>query len=291
MTRLFGLMRRYPAASAALACGVLSVLMFFLGWLSRHHGPEQGPRALAAPALASLLYSTASTAGHTTAPALAPTVPRPSASAAGPAAIAGTGPAVAGYAVTANHAGQLATGAAKDPETARADPFEPLVAPAASPAPGSDKSPADPAAAAAEIQAAVKRGEPGVGRTNPFDPLITASVAFSPRARAGMAVPLPPIPPLDPNGPMPGSGAPGQIPPISTARDLAPPSGLRLLGFAAGRTALALIEDGGRSFLVTTGDLIRPGLRVVAVDAGRQTVRLEWQGAPLVLSAGISTGP
>lgn len=289
MRHIRSLVRRYPLVSAALACGALSVLMFVLGWLSRQHGPQQGPRALAAPALASLLYPAPRITGHASAPALATTMPRPSPSAAGPAASAGAGSAVAGHAATANQAGPLAPVPA-NPETGRADPFEPVVDSVASLATGSDRSPAAPAAAA-EIQAAIKRSEPGLGRINPFDPLISASVQFSPRAGAGMAIPLPPIPPLDPNGPMPATGAAGQIPPIPTVRDLAPPSGLRLLGFAAGRTAFALIEEGGKSFLAAPGDLIRPGLRVVAVDAGRQAVRLEWQGTPLVLSAGISTGP
>jgi hypothetical protein len=90
---------------------------------------------------------------------------------------------------------------------------------------------------------------------------------------------------------MPGSGAAGQTPPLPTVRDLAAPAGLRLVGFVMGRTSLALIEDGKRSYLVAPGDLVIPGLRVVAVDATRQRVRLQWYGTPLELSGAVPVPP
>jgi hypothetical protein len=58
-----------------------------------------------------------------------------------------------------------------------------------------------------------------------------------------------------------------------------------------GPKVLAVIEEGGHSYLVAAGEEIRPGLRVVAIDASRQRVRLEWNGVPMDLAAPIPTKP
>ncbi|HLW48956.1 MAG TPA: hypothetical protein VKW09_14480 [bacterium] len=67
------------------------------------------------------------------------------------------------------------------------------------------------------------------------------------------------------------------------------PAGLRLAGFITGPVVLAVIEYGGRSYVVAPGENIEPGLRVTAIDAARQMVHLEWRGAPLDLRVSIPT--
>jgi hypothetical protein len=263
-----GLPRRHPLASPAVICAAVGALVVCPAWVAQ----QQRPRPAASPA----------PAGRTV-PIAAAALPPGQATAPEPTGAADAGPPVDG-------------GAGRD------NPFDPVALPAASDADAAQADTPRPAeaAAAAEIQAAVNTAAPGLGRENPFDPLAATaqnrSGASNPGNAPGTArasgnavprpafrrpmLPLPPVPPLDP-GTLPPEGGGG--PPATT--------GLRLVGFVTGRTVLAVIEDGGHSYLAAPGDLIRPGLRVAAVDAARQIVRLEWHGRPMVLSAAFPVQP
>jgi hypothetical protein len=248
-----GVPRRHPLASPAVICAAVGALVVYPTWLA-----QQRPRQAAPPQ-------------------------------AGRAVTIATTSRAAGHATTSEHAaaGDTATAPVRD------DPFDPVTPVGMSAADAPQAVTLGPAeAVAAEIQTAVKAAEPGLGRENPFDPLaatgathasgtarVSGSTVPRPASRRPM-LPLPPVPPLDPSNLAP-EGAGGT----------AATNGLRLVGFVTGRTVLAVIEDAGRSYLAAPGDLIRPGLRVAAVDAERQMVRLEWHGTPLVLSVAIPTSP
>jgi hypothetical protein len=300
MERRLAWLRRHPTVTAAIVCAVLSAFMFYLGWLSRQ--PHAHPLPALAPA--SLAYPSSRRAANAAVAARMQTTPSQSPPAARPSAPPGAGSAAAGALATDYGTDGQGTGPAKD--VGGDNPFEP-VTPGGSRSTGTDASTRAPAAEG-QIQAAIKSAGQGVGRENPFNPVVvvasasdgptsratpmaTASGSSTPRGASRAAASLPPIPPLDPSAPLPGDTAAGRGPALPTPRGPAAPSGLRLVGFVTGPAVLALIEDGGRSILAKPGDVIRPGLRVVAVDAERQTVRLEWQGAPLMLWVGIPTPP
>lgn len=80
---------------------------------------------------------------------------------------------------------------------------------------------------------------------------------------------LPPVPPLLPGG-LPVPGAPGG--PAGAA--------FRVAGVLGGSEALAILEDGARSYIVAPGDVPVPGVRVVAIDVGRGVVALVRNGVP-----------
>jgi hypothetical protein len=172
---------------------------------------------------------------------------------------------------------------------ARDNPIVPVTAATAS-APAMPRAPSPSGPASAQSGAAIKTAA-DIGRANPFEPLDAPAAPARPSAAAPgaphAAIPaLPPIPPLDPNSPVLDAAARVRAvpPPAISAAPAA--AALRLVGFVKGQTALALIEEGGRSYLVAPRDLISPGLRVTAIDADRQVVRLDVHGAPVVLSIG-----
>jgi hypothetical protein len=298
MARLRGFPGRHPIASAAIVCAAVSVLLLYQAWLSQQRGPHELPPL----APGSLVRPGSSAAAGAARPAPAQHPPasptsasaRPPASAGGPPALDDSAGAASNPARQPDQAIGRPPAASSDTAFGRENPFEPVTqAPGASAAATDTSTQAD--TAAAEIEAAIKQSEQGVGRANPFDPLIAASASGAPsstahtlrirgvagpssprRSGARTALPLPPVPPLDPTGPMPA--------PAVTA-------GLRLVGFVTGPTVLAVIEDGRRSYLAAPGEMIRPGLRVAAVDTARQRVLLEWQGKPIELSVAIPTAP
>jgi len=109
------------------------------------------------------------------------------------------------------------------------------------------------------------------GRPDPFVPLVGNAA----RPAAGGGLPLPPVPPLLPGGTPPGGGG------VNTAP--APPAvpALRVTGILRNASALAIIEDAQGAHIVGAGDLVGPGVRVVAIDAGRGVVELNAQGTNL----------
>jgi hypothetical protein len=164
-----------------------------------------------------------------------------------------------------------------------APPARPSPAPGPAPAPGTPKPPATvPGAPGAAPKPPAPGGAapggpatpvvpPGpvtgiqgpAGRVDPFAPLV------SPGGGGGQP-PLPPIPVLGPGGvPIPG----GPIPP-----GLAAEGGLRVAGIIWNRGAVAIMVDGRGSYVVTPGDEISPGMRVVRIDVGRRVVEVQRGG-------------
>lgn len=162
----------------------------------------------------------------------------------------------------------------------------PRPAPAPGPAPGTPGAPPPPAMApgtpGAPKPAAPGGAAPGApgtppvppgpltgiqgpaGRADPFAPLISTG------GGGGGQPPLPPIPVLGPGGvPIPGG-------PVSPG--LAAEGGLRVAGIIWNRGAVAIMVDGRGSYVVTPGDEISPGMRVVRIDVGRRVVEVQRGG-------------
>ncbi len=57
----------------------------------------------------------------------------------------------------------------------------------------------------------------------------------------------------------------------------------RVAGLIYDTVALAIVEDGTTSHIVEAGDVLSPGVQVVAIDAGRGVVKLMQDGAPIEL--------
>ncbi len=111
-------------------------------------------------------------------------------------------------------------------------------------------------------------GAPDSGR-DPFRPPIQPG-----GAPGGTGLPLPPVPPLSPGGlPVPGESVPAQPP-------------YRVAGIIRDAVALAILEDGTRSYVVEAGDELRPGVRVTAIDVSRGIVQLMQGGTPTELRLG-----
>ncbi len=87
----------------------------------------------------------------------------------------------------------------------------------------------------------------------------------------GGGPPLPPVPPLAP-GSAAGPGAGGPEAPA-----------YRVAGIIRDSVALAIVEDGTRSYIVGPGDELRPGVRVTAIDSRQGIVRLIADGLPVEL--------
>lgn len=90
-------------------------------------------------------------------------------------------------------------------------------------------------------------------------------------APGGTGLPLPPVPPLSP-----GESVPAQ-PSAPT---------YRVAGIIRDAVALAILEDGTRSYVVEAGDELRPGVRVAAIDVSRGIVQLMKDGTPTELRLG-----
>ncbi len=166
---------------------------------------------------------------------------------------------------------------------ATAPPRAPAAGTAAQPPGPSGESPAGttasgvkpaPTASPPGTGAAPAAGAPGApdsGR-DPFRSPIQPG-----RAPGGTGLPLPPVPPLSPGGlPLPGESVPAQ--------PLAPT--YRVAGIIRDAVALAILEDGTRSYVVEAGDELRPGVRVTVIDVSRGIVQLMQGGTPTELRLG-----
>jgi len=56
---------------------------------------------------------------------------------------------------------------------------------------------------------------------------------------------------------------------------------MRVTGIMRNASALAIIEDAQGTHVVGAGDLVGPGVRVVAIDVGRGVVELTAHGVPV----------
>lgn len=115
------------------------------------------------------------------------------------------------------------------------------------------------------------------GRPDPFSPLVTQG------GGAQTAVPpLPPVPPLSPN-------ALGMSAPPGVAAQAGMTDRFRLTGIVNGPTAVAILNDGGASYIVEPGDTVTFGIRLVAIDAGNRTVTLASKSQSWQLGLGGGT--
>jgi len=122
---------------------------------------------------------------------------------------------------------------------------------------------------------------PAEGRPDPFVSLVQPPGGGSAGSPV-RGVPLPPVPPL-----APGALGPGGVP--------MPPGGpagpsYRVAGIIRDTVALAIVEDGVRSHIVEPGDILGPGVRVVAIDARRGVVELMQDGVPVELRLAAAGG-
>lgn len=110
---------------------------------------------------------------------------------------------------------------------------------------------------------------------SPFHPPVTPGAGGG-GARSGGGLLLPP---RVPEAPGPGDA--------SATRPSGPPAPVYRVAGIAGiigdAAALAIVEDGTGSHIVATGDVLGPGVRVVAIDLQRGAVELLQHGAPVVL--------
>ncbi len=140
--------------------------------------------------------------------------------------------------------------------------------PAGTPSSGVKPAPTASPPSAGAAPAAGAPGAPDSGR-DPFRSPIQPG-----GAPGGTGLPLPPVPPLSPGGlPLPGESVPAQPP-------------YRVAGIIRDAVALAILEDGTRSYVVEAGDELRPGVRVTAIDVSRGIVQLMQGGTPTELRLG-----
>ncbi|HEV2440262.1 MAG TPA: hypothetical protein VGX97_09390 [bacterium] len=130
-------------------------------------------------------------------------------------------------------------------------------------------------------QGAAAPGTTGEGRANPFEPLAGSSGS---NPAPGGGVTIPPVPPLPPTAP----GGPGQ-----PAVPAAPPAPeYRVVGFVWSDVAFAILEDAQSSYIVSPGDTVKPGIRVISIDVRREIVRLNRDGTPVDLTlSGVRKSP
>lgn len=121
-------------------------------------------------------------------------------------------------------------------------------------------------------------GTTGEGRANPFEPLAGSS-GSNPAPGGGVTIPpVPPLPPTTPGGP-----AQPAVPPAPE---------YRVVGFLWSDVAFAILEDGQSSYIVSPGDTVKPGIRVVSIDVRREIVRLSRDGTPVDLTlSGLRRSP
>lgn len=163
-----------------------------------------------------------------------------------------------------------ASAAAPPPQAATSPSPEATPAPATTPPAASAVTPPPAVSAVTPTKSAVTpTSPPGAGRPNPFQPLISPQ---APSAPAGGGAPLPPVPPLAPGLPAAPASA---TPPVPAAP---PAPEFTLVGFLWGDRALAVLQDSQGSYIVAPGDIVRPGVRVVAIDVRREVVELDQHG-------------
>jgi hypothetical protein len=148
-------------------------------------------------------------------------------------------------------------GGARAPVT-RTPPATPS-GPAATPAPGSPTPPAPGGGAPAPVPPTPKPPKEAVvpsgptGRPDPFIPLFTTP-------GPGQTLPPPPFPGQLPPPPLPGQGAPGF-----------PGGGIAITGIVGDSRAVAIVNVGGRTEILTVGEQIGD-MRVVRIDPTRRVV-------------------
>lgn len=148
-------------------------------------------------------------------------------------------------------------GGARAPVT-RTPPAAPS-GPAATPAPGSPTPPAPGGGAPAPVPPTPKPPKEAVvpsgptGRPDPFIPLFTTP-------GPGQTLPPPPFPGQLPPPPLPGQGAPGF-----------PGGGIAITGIVGDSRAVAIVNVGGRTEILTVGEQIGD-MRVVRIDLTRRVV-------------------
>lgn len=147
-------------------------------------------------------------------------------------------------------AGPAAT-ATPAPGTPRSRP----TGPAGGSTAGTSPSQGKPASGAA-AKGGGAAGVPTTGVRDPFRPLVGSGAAV-----------LPPVPPLPPGGL--GAGGPSGV--------------FRVTGIIRDTVALAIVEEGPRSYVVEVGEVLRPGVRLAAIDARRGVVQLIQDGLPVEL--------
>jgi hypothetical protein len=154
------------------------------------------------------------------------------------------------------------------PVSPAAPPAAPSGSSAVSPTAPAGTAPGGGTAASTVTPTAAQPETMGEGRANPFEPLASPGGTTVP---AGGAPPgLPPVPPLAPTEP-PAPAAP-------------PPPDYRVVGFLWAQTAYAILEDGEHSYIVGPGDVVTPGVRVVAIDVPHEVLHLTRDGTPVDLT-------
>jgi hypothetical protein len=205
-------------------------------------------------------------------------VPAPSAVRPASPATAGTGSGGASGAGPAGSAALRAAGhlaGVPAPTLPGASPSTGAAPDGSAPAASAPTTPASAGAAAAgqtvaggsAAAPAATQPPPGTGRPDPFSPLAASGGG----APAPAAPSLPPVPPLAPGALGPSAfAAPGAATPGVTD----PRGQFRLDGIVFGPSAVAILRDGAGSYIVEPGDMVTPGVRILAIDAKNSTVTL-----------------
>lgn len=257
MTRFRQLVKRYPIAAVAVVA-----LLPILGW--RLHQAMIGPetRAPLPPPAART---------HVPPPSGASS---PESAAFRPAGAQGAHPAgsrqdildVRDAAALAGAQGARPAGAASQPSGSQSAPT--IVAPGQSSGTGQQPGGMPGAATPGAENTAPASSAPGQSGTRVAGSESGRDPFISPIGTGGGVQALPPVPPLLPGG-LPVPGAPGGPSPTVLAG-----VAFRVAGVLGGSEALAILEDGTKSYIVAPGDVLAPGVRVVAIDVGRGVVAL-----------------
>lgn len=138
------------------------------------------------------------------------------------------------------------------------------------PLPGTTSPPGGPTAPPTSSGLGTAVRSSGKGRANPFKPLAgTLSPGSAPPGTKAIS----PVPPLPPAG-TPSSAAPPAVPvPV-----------YKIVGLLWSDQAVAILEDGGGSYVVAPGDIVEPDIRILTIDVQREVVRLDRGGMPVELS-------
>lgn len=150
--------------------------------------------------------------------------------------------------------------------------------------------PLPPGSSAANGAAPAASAGAAAGRPDPFEapagyvfvgsgPTPSRPAAGGSRSGAG----LPPVPPLPPGL----GGGPGTSSPTASA----PPAPLyRLTGVLGGPRAVAILVDKDGSHIVSAGDVLAPGVRVLAIDPLHGVVQLDQYGSTVEVRLAAPAG-
>jgi len=160
------------------------------------------------------------------------------------------------------------------------------VPPGVQPAPGAPAAPPTPAPTPTPR---VLAGPVDAGRADPFAPLVTVATGGEGQP-SGVPVPPPaPLPPpLFPGQQQPQPGTPG-----APATPAPPPklaSTAEVLGIMGESGSVAIIRVGGKTYVVSPGDVILEKIKVLAVDFATGLVVLEEDGEQFQLKLGGVSG-